>query len=118
MSENMSGAPRTYLIVMQQVLIAQDLALTIADHDPRANVIVASTPAEAEAALAPVAHVVIAFVADAPSLFQESTLARTITARGGRVVLLGDEAEDIGPTPQWGVLDQPFSTDAVLKHLV
>jgi hypothetical protein len=112
-----NGAPRTYLIVMQQVLVAQDIALTISDHDPGANVIIASTHAEAEAALVTVADLVLAFVADAPWQFMASSLGQAIMARGGRVVLLGEAAEEAGPTAQWGVLDQPFTTDAVLKHL-
>jgi hypothetical protein len=110
-------APRTYLIVMKEVLIAQDLALTIADYDTNASIIIASTHAEAEAALATVNSLEMAFVANAPSQFKTSMLARTIRQRNGRVVLLGSEAEEVGPTQCWEVLNQPFSTDAVLKLL-
>lgn len=109
---------RTYLVVLSQPLVAQDLALTIAEHDRSANLIVASTQAEAEAALIMVARLEMAFVADAPSYFMTTPLAYAIRARGGRIVLLGQEAEMAGPTQEWNVLDQPFTTDAVVKLLV
>lgn len=111
------NAPRTYLIVMKEVLIAQDLALTIGDYDADASIIIARTLAEAEAALTTVDEVALAFVANAPSQFVTSLLSRTIKERKGRVVLLGSEAEEVGPTRCWAVLNQPFSTDAVLKLL-
>jgi len=38
--------------------------------------------------------------------------------RGGRVVLLGVEAEAAGPSPVYDVLPQPFDTDAVLATLL
>ena len=116
MSET-TTAQRCYLIVMQQVLVAQDLALTISDYDASAIVKIAGTHAEAEAALLNIAQMELAFVADAPSRFMQSSLAQSIRARGGRVILLGEEAEEDGPTQHWGVLNQPFTTDAVLQHL-
>lgn len=112
------NAPPTYLIVMREVLIAQDIAQTIADHDPGAQVIIALTVAEAIAALEPVTELVIAFIADQPARFGQSVLSVAITARGGRVVMLGEDAETTGPNRNWDVLYQPFTTDAVIERLV
>lgn len=107
----------TYLITMPEVVIAQDIACTITDHNPGATVIVAQTAAEAEAALATVAVLTLAFLAESPSTFAQSALAKSIARRRGRVVLLGDAAEAAGPTPDWAVLHQPFDTNAVLTIL-
>lgn len=111
-------AAPVYLIVLREVVIAQDLSLTITDHDPEAVVLLATTSAEAEQMLAGVEALVLAFVVADPAVFASSGLARAIAARGGRAVLLGNEAEAHGPGEGWQVLDQPFNTDAVLAHLV
>ncbi len=107
----------TYIIVMRDVLIAQDLSLTIGDHDPGARIEVASSLTEAEAIVARLTQIVMAFIVEAPRKFRHSDLSRAIAERGGRVVLLGDDAEDGGPTPDWDVLYRPFSTDEVLARL-
>ncbi len=99
--------------MVPETLVAQDIALTIADFDPAAAVIFAKSAAEAETALGSVAHLAVAFVSDRPSTFVPSALASAIADRGGRVVMLGIEAESTGPTPQFDVLTQPFDIDAV-----
>jgi hypothetical protein len=104
----------TYLIVVGELLIAQDLALTIGDHDSTADVILASTLPQAKAALASVPHLRHAFVAASPDAFVESGLDQAIRQRGGRAILMGVEAEAAGPSPGWDVLPQPFTTDCVL----
>ena len=108
---------RTYLIVVSEMLVAQDIAQTIADFDAAADVIFAKCTAEAEAALAWSDTVAIAFVASRPQNFVGSTLAGAISARGGRVVLLGVEAEATGPTSGFDVLSQPFDTDSLIARL-
>jgi hypothetical protein len=107
----------TYLIVLRELLIAQDLALTIADHDAAAHVIIASTAAEAVAALQLVAVVAKAFVGIPPDAFAGSDLADAIARRRGRVILLGVEAEEHGPTQGWDILAQPFMTETVMAKL-
>ena len=102
---------------MAEGLIAQDLSMTIKDYDTGARVIVADTAAKARAALADVTSLVVAFIAHRPSEYAGSQLAQTISARGGRVVLLGAEAEATGPSDDWGVLYQPFSTECVLEQM-
>ncbi|MES2664505.1 MAG: hypothetical protein V4712_00295 [Pseudomonadota bacterium] len=108
---------RSYLVMVPETLVAQDIALTIADHDPAAEVIFAKSAPEAEKALGTVTALAVAFVADRPSLFVPSALASAIAARGGHVILLGIEAESTGPTPDFDVLYQPFDIDAVIAKL-
>jgi hypothetical protein len=60
---------------------------------------------------------VVAFVGEGPSRFAGSALAQMIQNRGGRVVLLGDEAEAEGRKAGWPVLDRPFSQSLVLTLL-
>jgi len=106
-----------YVIVMREALISQDLSLTIADHDPGARVVFAANLRDAETVVAGLTHIVMAFIIEGPKQFLQSDLSRAIRARGGRVVLLGDDAEEVGPTPDWDVLYRPFSTDEVLARL-
>jgi hypothetical protein len=115
---NLRPTPAAYVIVLRERVIAQDLAMTIAEYDAQAQVIVVGTAAEAVVALRPEPAVAVAFVAMAPETFMGSDLASAIAARGGRVILLGVEAELQGPMPGWQVLAQPFTTQAVLAHLV
>lgn len=108
---------RNYVVVVTETLVAYDIALTIADYDSAANVICANSTGDAEAMLADIASVEIAFVTGSPAHFFRSTLHETLIKRGCRVVLLGIEAEVTGPTPEFDVLAQPFDTAAVLAKL-
>lgn len=108
---------RSYLVLVPEMLVAQDIALTIADFDPAAEVICAKSQHEAQAALGRVGALTLAFVSDRPSTFVQSPLASAIAERGGRVVMLGIEAENTGPTETFDVLHQPFDTDAVMAKL-
>lgn len=108
---------RNYLVVMTEALVACDLAQAIEEFDPSAKVISVSSVEDAEAALADLATVEIAFVARGPTRFAGTALHRSLVVRGGRVVLLGLDAEDHGPSPVFDVLSQPFDTDAVVEKL-
>ncbi len=108
---------RSYIVIVPETLVAEDLAETIAEFDRAAEVICARTDAAAAAALKALGRVEIAFVASTPRGFVGSTLHEEIVQRGGRVVLMGVEAERTGPTGQFDVLAQPFDTDSVLARL-
>ena len=108
---------RTYLVLVSEVVVAQDIALTIGDFDPGARVLVATSVEAAHRCLDGVGALAVAFVTERPSLFTDSVLAKAIAARRGRVVLLGLDAETSGPTPLYDVLAQPFDTDAVVASL-
>ncbi len=110
-------ASGTYLIVLGDYIVALDLAQTVADFCPTAQVIQKSTAAAALAAVAAVDRVKVAFVGEPPHSFARSELARLIADKGGRVVFVGDEAEDLGTGNGHAVLSRPFSTPAVLAHL-
>ena len=106
-----------YLVVLGDYLVAQDLAESIVYYDPAATVIVRHTTAEALVAVDSVARIEVAFVGDAPTRFAASQLAQMIHSKGGRVVLLGDEAEATGEAAGWSVLHRPFSLSLVLACL-
>lgn len=114
----MTGPPSgggAYLIVLRHVVVAQDIALTLADHDPGALVILAGTTAEALLLLDGVQRLRVAFVAEAPRTFAGSALGAAIAARGGRPVLIGEAAE--ADAMGFAVLDRPFTTAGVLAQL-
>jgi hypothetical protein len=100
------------------VVVAQDIALTIADMDPKARIVTAASEAEALPRLSEVERLAVAFVAQAPRAYEDSALARAVAARGGRVVLMGEEAEGEGEALGYAVLVRPFSTGSILSHLV
>ena len=106
-----------YLIVLRHVLVAQDIAMTIADADPGALVVTAASPAEALPALGTVRRLAVAFVAESPRGHGDTELGRAISARGGRVVLIGEAAEAEGEALGFPVLTRPFSTGDILAHL-
>ncbi len=105
------GRPKTagtYLVVLADYLVAQDLAESIVVYDADAEVLVLHSASRAAAALEKVERIAVAFVDAGPELFGASELAQMIQSRGGRVVLLGDEAEAAGGALGWSVLQRPF----------
>jgi len=109
-----SGA---YVIVLRDYLVSQDLAETVAEYAPGAEVILHHTPAAAAAAVTSLEKIEVAFVEQEPEAFAASGLARLIDARGGRVVLMGSAAEAAGAKNGWPVLHRPFALQQVLLHL-
>jgi hypothetical protein len=111
------GAPTTYLIVLRHVLVAQDIAMAIAEHDREARLILARDAAEALPQLGGVGRLAMAFVGQDPLDFRESALGHAVAERGGRVVLMGQEAEAEGEAQGFAVLARPFTTGDVLQFL-
>lgn len=107
----------TYLIVLRHVFVAQDIAMTIAEHDPSARIVVAPSAAEALPLLGDQERIAVAFVGQGPGAYRASPLAPAVRRRGGRVVLMGEEAEAQGEAQGFAVLARPFSTGDVLLHL-
>jgi hypothetical protein len=108
---------RTYLILLKDYLVAQDLEESIAAHDPAAEVIVRQSMASALSALEATQQIAVAFVDVEPLHCRASGLADMIRSRGGEVILMGDEAEEKGEALGWKVLHRPFSEGLVLAHL-
>lgn len=106
-----------YLIALRHVLVAEDIAQAIREHEPRARVVRAASAEEAAWAVEGVARLRVAFVAADPEGFEASALARAVAARGGRVVLMGEAAEAKGPALGFAVLRRPFDSGAVIGHL-
>ena len=107
----------TYLVVLSQGVVALDIAMTIEEFDPTAPVVAADSCENAVPALDGVDRIAVAFVDKGPHAFADSVLARKVAERGGRVVLLGDDAEENGAALGFAVLERPFSTDHVTGHL-
>lgn len=107
----------TYLVLVDPDLVADDIRLTITEADPAARVVVAHSAIEAAAALETVTCVNVAFIGLPPESPTAVTLAAAVRKRGGRLVFIGDEAEDLGSGPDWSVLERPFTTDCVLAAL-
>ena len=111
---NQSGtASAAYLIVVQEVVVAQDLAQTISDHQPGAHIIMAASLNAAIEALIDVPRVEIAFVAADPQAYLESQFAKVLAARGAQVVLMGVWGEVRRSAQIWNLLPFPFTTDDV-----
>jgi hypothetical protein len=108
---------RSYVVVLKDYLVLQDSADTIAEHDPGARIVATSTAMDAVKALGGVLDVVVAFVEASPKEFAGSELARAIAARSGRVVLLGQAAEESSGQTDWPILSRPFRFVDVLYHL-
>lgn len=96
------------------MLVAVDIGQAIADFAPHAKVIIARCAAEAGEALKSVKSIDVAFLGVAPCSDRGRHLAVAVRRLGGRLVFIGDEAEDQGPWSDGMVLDRPFDTDAVL----
>ncbi len=109
--------PACYLIVLKDYLVALDLAESISDFDAEAEIVARHSAACAIAALEAIERVAVAFVETGPDQFAASVLSGMISDRGGRVVLMGDEAESSGQARGYSVLQRPFSQGLVRAHL-
>lgn len=106
-----------YLVALRHVVVAQDIAQTVAEFDPGARVIVVASAAEAMRAVEEVAQVALAFVGAGPRAFEGSPLAGALARRGASVVLMGGEAEAEGEAAGFAVLARPFSMGSVTALL-
>lgn len=105
----------TFLIVVREVVVGQDLAETIAEDRPNARVIIVATLEDALVSLADVATLEIAFIAADPAVLESSRLTPALAARGGQVVLMGVWADHPPATSSWKLLPFPFTTEDVLR---
>jgi hypothetical protein len=102
-----------FLIVIDNMIIADDLRQAICDVCAHAHVIVAPALALSGAAIAGLGRVAMAFVHENPALLIGSGLAGVFASHGTRVVLMGDwdaaQAAKLGGE----ALQYPFSTQDV-----
>jgi hypothetical protein len=106
-----------YLIIVEDCIVSQDLAESVSSYDPGAGLIVCRTMDEAVTELDHVDLLAVAFIEESPANFAASPLAEVIATRGGQVILIGAEAEEMGKASGWTVLERPFSSTMVLEHL-
>jgi hypothetical protein len=113
-----ASKPATYLIVLRHVLVAQDIAMTIAEFDPGARILTSASGAEALPLLRGVERIAMAFVGKGPQRASAPPRwPRPWRNVVGRVVLMGEEAEAQGEAQGFAVLVRPFGTGDVLAHL-
>jgi hypothetical protein len=91
--------------------------MTIGEFDPSARVIVTRTGEDAMPLVAQVERLAVAFVGKGPEEFRASSIAEVVARRGGRAVLMGEEAEARGEAQGFAVLTRPFTTESILALL-
>lgn len=102
-----------YLIVVSDVIVGQDLAQTISDEHPDAEIIVVTTLDAAVTALAAVPFVGVAFIAADPERLARSQLNRILAGQGAQVVLMGLWTDQAPKVAGWKLLPFPFTTETV-----
>jgi hypothetical protein len=112
------GARGVYLVVMREMVIAEDLRGAIGEWDRTALVEIVPDLASADAALAGLGGSLKgAFVMASPQAYGASALAAQMGRLGRLAVLLGEEAEREGGGETYVVLTRPFATSDVLRLL-
>ena len=109
-----------YLVLVRPALVALDIGLTLSDETPTARIITVQTAQEASAALASVTSLTAAFLSVSPTTSANRELLGSIRARGGQIILIdhaAEAAEAAGLSPEWSVLERPFTSDDVLACL-
>lgn len=103
-------APSIFIVILDAVLVARDVEMTIYALRPDARVVVARTTAEAEAFLGegPIEAAIVQ--SDAPA-FMGSSLRRRLAADGGLVVLVGHDSHTVGDGV--ALLPLPFTQEDV-----
>ena len=100
-------APKPLFIVcVDEILVAHDIDMSIADLHPDAHIIVARTLAEVAAQLPQEGRVEAAFVQCDATRFLASGAGQRLVADGGHLVLVGQDADTENPGVQ--ILPQPF----------
>lgn len=107
----------TYLVVGISGVTRLDLTGTIAEALPDAQVITASTLAEAAEAARQIARLAGAIIRAGVQELQDSELAGILQSAHARIVLIGEVAEEQVSTSPYPVLQRPFGVDDVLSAL-
>lgn len=106
-----------YLVVLNQPLVAQDMVLTLADHDPQAEIALFETPEAALERVGSMGAVEVAFIAADPEDAAATALLAALADRAARIVLMGDRAEEKAASLPWTVLHRPFTSADVISLL-
>lgn len=106
-----------YIVMLADFVVAMDLAQTVADFSPQAHVILKANATDALEAALSADRIAVAFVGEAPQSFLQSALAEVIAQKGGRVVFVGAETEELAPDARCTILHQPFTSRTVTAYL-
>lgn len=106
-----------YLIVLSDCVVLQDLSDTVTEFDAGATVIAVNRVDDALCALEGIAELAVAFIEAAPDGSAGTKLSGAIRARHGRIIYLGDDAEDAREGIRTTVLKRPFSPEIVFRSL-
>ncbi|SFA88170.1 hypothetical protein SAMN05421688_1446 [Poseidonocella pacifica] len=104
-----------FLIVLRQLLVAEDIADTLCDRFPGAQVERTRGAEEALQRIEAGLRADLAFVEMSPAEFDRSDLKQALLLQGARIILLGDAAELAEEAEGFPVLRRPFSTVALLR---
>jgi len=112
-----------YLIEVRDYVVLTDLIGSVHDFDPGSHILTATGIGEAVAQLRSVDRLAIAFLEAGPRRVAQLKLDVEIRQRGGRLVLLGDDAEDeweasSSPSHRWPTLLRPFTSQTVLSLII
>lgn len=109
---------RAYLVVFSDFVVLKDISDTIREHDAKAHVVEAAHAGEALHFICHESDVRVAFVEADPRTFEDTDIAIALRARGARIVLIGDAAEE-STEPRFGlsIMQRPFNAADVQRHL-
>ncbi|MEI4486618.1 hypothetical protein V8J36_10485 [Frigidibacter sp. MR17.14] len=114
----MTRSPRAYLVLTRHLIVAEDLAQTIAQFDPGAEVLRARDPEAAAALLDGAARLDLAFVADARGQEGWEEFVGMLETRGAVIVLIPrDDDRPPADDARHLALERPFTTEMVLDLL-
>jgi hypothetical protein len=110
---------QVFVLAVRDFLILNDLDDTIRDFDPLAMVVTLSDLDTALERIRSFDRITLAFLEAGPARLAASGLDTALAERQGRIVLLGDEAEDEWEAGhrRWPTLLRPFSTGCILAQI-
>lgn len=116
------SAGNVYLVAVRDRVVLQDLSDTVAEFDRHAVVLAHPTCDGVFEALRSCDRLKLAFVEAGPRCLTRLKVDVAVSERGGKLILLGDEAEMESESCdrtgiRWRVLKRPFTTQAVLREM-
>lgn len=117
-----SGRTDVYVIAVRDFVVLKDLEDTVRDFDPTAIVLTATSCDEAVTKIRAHDRLATVFVEAGPGYVSGVRMDDLVRARGGLIVLLGDDAEDEWDDDRsarrWPTLQRPFSSQNVLSLII
>ncbi|SDG72945.1 hypothetical protein [Alloyangia pacifica] len=111
------GSGPGFLVLLNDPFVAEDVARSISEHDPTAQVVCAQTPEAALLLVQSEGRIGVALLQMAPSEVARSALGQLLSASGTRIALAGDAAEQQGSACAYEVLQRPFSSAEIIRVL-